>query len=75
MNVDKFFLGVASGIFLEFIITSKGIHLDLEKMCAIQEIYPPKNLCEFKGLQGQLAYIQRFISNLSGWFQPFSKLM
>jgi len=35
MNPTKSFLGVASGKFLGFIVTSKGIHLDPEKVRAI----------------------------------------
>ena len=72
MNPTKSFLGAASGKFLEFV---KGIHLDPEKICAIQEMQPPKNLREFRGLQGRLAYIRRFILNLSGRYQPFTRLM
>jgi len=55
---------MASGKFLGLVVTSKGIHLDLEKVRAVQEMQPPKNLRELRGLQGRLAYIQRFISNL-----------
>ena len=36
---------------------------------------PPRNLRELRGLQGKLAYIRRFISNLSGRCQPFTRLM
>ena len=36
---------------------------------------PPRNLKELRGLQGRLAYIWRFISNLSRRCQPFTKLM
>jgi len=41
MNPTKSFLGVASGKFLGFIVTSKGIHLDpkkvaLSKRCNLQ---------------------------------------
>ena len=50
MNTTKSFLGVASGKFLRFIVTSKGIHLDLEKVCAVQEMQPPKNFRELRGL-------------------------
>jgi len=32
MNPTKSFLGVASGKFLGFVVTSKGIHLDPEKV-------------------------------------------
>ena len=35
MNLTKSFLGVASSTFLKFVVTSKGIHLDQEKVCAI----------------------------------------
>jgi len=48
----KFFLGVTSGKFLRFVITSKGIHLDLEKVRAVKEMQPPKNLRELRELQG-----------------------
>ena len=75
MNPTKSFLGVASGKFLGFVVTSKEIHLDPEKVRAIQEMQPPRNLRELRGLQGRLAYIRRFISNLSRRCQPFTKLM
>ncbi|KAM1849375.1 hypothetical protein ACFX14_013417 [Malus domestica] len=35
----------------------------------------PRNLHELKSLQGWLAFIRRFISNLAGRCQPFSRLM
>ena len=75
MNPVKSFLGVASGKLLGFIVTSKGIYIDPYKIKAIQNMQPPKNLKELRGLQGRLAYIRRFIANLSGRCQPFSKLM
>jgi len=52
MNPTKSILGVASGKFLEFIITSKEIHMDPEKIRAVQEMQPPRNLKELRGLQG-----------------------
>jgi len=75
MNPTKSFLRVSSGKFLEFIVTSKGIHLDPDKVKAIQNMHPPKNLKELRGLQGRLAYIRRFIINLLGRCQPFTRLM
>ena len=53
MNPTKSFLSVSSGKFLGFIITLKGIHLDPDKVKAIQSMQPPKNLKELKGLQGR----------------------
>lgn len=75
MNPAKSFLGVSSGKFLGFIVMSKGIHVDPDKVKAIQDMHTPKNLKELKGLHGRLAYIRRFIANLSGRCEPFSKLM
>ena len=75
MNPTKSFLGVLSGKFLGFISTSKGIHLDPDKVKAIQSMHPPRNLKELRGLQGRLVYIRRFIANLSGRCQPFTRLM
>src|SRR5436190_12415161 len=75
MNPTKSFLRVATGKFLGFVINSKGIFLDPEKVKAIQDMPPLRNLRELRELQGRLAYIKRFIANLSGKYQPFSKLM
>ena len=44
MNPTKSFLGISSGKFLGFIVTSKGNHLDPDKVKAIQNMHPPKNL-------------------------------
>ena len=66
INPTKFFQRIASGKFLEFVVTSKGIYLDPEKARAIQEMQTLRNLRELRGLQGRQAYIRRFISNLSG---------
>ena len=66
MNPLKCFFGVSSGKFLGFIVRKAGIELDPIKVKAILEMPSPRTLRELKGLQGRLAYIRRFISNLSG---------
>ncbi|XP_062116114.1 uncharacterized protein LOC133830173 [Humulus lupulus] len=75
MNPLKCAFGVASGKFLGFILRHRGIEIDPAKIKAILEMPPPRNLRQLRGLQGRLAYIRRFISNLSGRCQPFSRLM
>ena len=57
MNPAKSFLGVSSGKFLGFIVSSRGIHVDRYKVKAIQSMQPPKNLKELRSLQGRLACI------------------
>jgi hypothetical protein len=75
MNPLKCAFAVQSGVFLGFIVRYRGIEIEPKKITAILKMPPPKNLKELKSLQGKLAYIRRFISNLSGRIQPFSKLM
>jgi len=50
--------GVANGMFLGFVVTFKGIHLDSKKIRAIQKMQPPRNLKKLRGLQGRLTYTE-----------------
>lgn len=75
MNPLKCAFGVTSGKFLGFVVRYRGIEIDPTKIKAIMEMPPPRNLRELRGLQGRLAYIRRFISNLFGRCQPFTRLM
>jgi len=75
MNPTKSLLGVSSGKFLGFIVTSKGIHLDPDKVEAIQSMQFPKTVKELRGLQDRIAYIWRFITNLSDHCHPFTRLI
>ncbi|KAL0534678.1 hypothetical protein IC582_028969 [Cucumis melo] len=75
MNPLKCAFGVTSGKFLGFIVRHRGIEVDHSKIDAIQKMPSLKNLHELRRLQGRLAYIRRFISNLAGRCQPFQRLM
>jgi len=75
MDPLKCAFGVTFGKFLGFVVRHKGIEIDQSKIKAIQEMPKPKNLKELRDLQGCLAYIRRFISNLAGCCHPFHHLM
>jgi hypothetical protein len=75
MNPLKCAFAVQSGLFLGFIVHHRGIEISPKNIKAVQDMPPPTNLKELKSLQGHLAYIRRFISNLSGRTQPFTRLM
>jgi hypothetical protein len=75
MNPLKYAFGVSSGKFLGFIVRHRGIEIDQSKIEAILKMLEPRNIHELKSLQGKLAYIRRFISNLAGRCQPFTHLM
>ncbi|XP_060182770.1 uncharacterized protein LOC132612672 [Lycium barbarum] len=67
--------GVTSGKFLGFVVRHRGIEIDQAKVDSIVKMAEPRNIHELKSLQGKLAYLRRFISNLAGKCQPFSRLM
>ncbi|KAL0439075.1 UNVERIFIED_CONTAM: Transposon Tf2-12 polyprotein [Sesamum latifolium] len=75
MNPLKCAFSVTSGKFLGFIVRHCGIEVDPAKIDTIQKMPPPRNLKELRSLQGNLAFIRRFISNLVGKCQPFNHLM
>ncbi|KAA0042128.1 ty3-gypsy retrotransposon protein [Cucumis melo var. makuwa] len=75
MNPLKCAFGVTSGKFSRFIVRHRGIEVDHSKIDAMQKMPSSKNLHELRRLQGRLAYIRRFISNLAGRCQPFQRLM
>ena len=49
--------------------------MDPDKVKATIQMPPLRNLRELQELQGRLAYIRWFISNLSGRCQPFTRLL
>ncbi|XP_057779963.1 uncharacterized protein LOC130998564 [Salvia miltiorrhiza] len=75
MNPLKCTFGVKSGKFLGFIVRHQGIEIEQEKIDAILKMPEPRNIHDLKSLQGKLAYLRRFISNLAGRCQPFSRIM
>ncbi|KAL0437700.1 UNVERIFIED_CONTAM: Transposon Tf2-12 polyprotein [Sesamum radiatum] len=56
-------------------LRKQDIEIEQAKIDAILRMPEPQNIYELKSLQGKLAYLWRFISNLVGRCQPFSRLM
>ena len=75
MNPLKYAFGVISKKFLGFIVHHSGIEVDPEMIDAIQKMPELKDLKDLHSLQGNLAFIRMFISNLVGRCQPFNHLM
>ena len=73
LNPKKCSFGVTSGKLLGFIISAKGIEVDPEKVQAIMDMPPPRNISQMRSLQGRLQSIRRFISQLADRSQPFNK--
>jgi len=65
LNLAKCSFGVKSGKLLGFVVSDKGIEVDLGKVKAIQSMPPPKTEKDVRGFLGRLNYIARFISQLT----------
>ncbi|XP_058198560.1 uncharacterized protein LOC131314085 [Rhododendron vialii] len=75
MNAMKCAFGVTAGNFLGFLVHKKGIEADKDKAKAIIEAQPPTNKQELQQFLGQVNFLRRFISNLSGKTLAFSLLL
>jgi hypothetical protein len=70
MNPMKCAFGVASGKFLGFIVTKRGIEIDPSKIKAIINMPQPRNLHELKSLQGvkpQKSYFGNLVKFSTGF--------
>ena len=75
LNPAKCVFGVPSGKLLGFVVSRRGIELDLSKIKAIQDLPPPKNRTEVMSLLGRLNYISRFIAQFTTTCDPIFKLL
>ena len=63
LNPEKCTFGVTSGKLLGFVVSQRGIEVDLDKVKAIVDLPLPRTIKEIGGLLGRLNYITRFICN------------
>ncbi|GKV15530.1 hypothetical protein SLEP1_g26315 [Rubroshorea leprosula] len=75
LNPAKCIFGVESGKFLGFMVSRRGIEVNLEKIRAIAEMEPPKSVKDIQRLTGRVAALHRFISKSADKCLPFFKIM
>ena len=75
MNPHKCAFGVSAGQFLGFMVHERGIEIGQKSITAINKVVAPENKKELQSLIGNINFIRRFVSNLSGRIQPFSPLL
>ncbi|XP_038715980.1 uncharacterized protein LOC120009442 [Tripterygium wilfordii] len=71
LNPDKCAFGVSSGKFLGFLVTSRGIEANPEKVEAILQMEPPKSPKEVQRLTGRAAALGRFLARSGDRCRPF----
>jgi hypothetical protein len=75
LNPEKCIFGVSRGMLLGFVVSERGIEANPEKISAIMDMGPIKNLKSVQRVMGCLAALSRFIARLRERSLPLYKLM
>ena len=62
LNPGKCTFRVTTGKLLRFMVSQRGIEASQDKIRAIIEMAPPKNVKEVQSLNGKIAALNRFVS-------------
>ena len=71
LNLDKCAFRVMAGKFLRFMMSQKGIEANPNKIWAIIEMTPLKNVKEVQSLNGKVTALNRFVSRAIDKCLPF----
>ena len=71
LNLGKCTIGVTTGKFLGFMVSQRGIEANLDKIWAIIEMAPPRNVKEVQSLNGKVAAMNRFVFRATDKCIPF----
>jgi hypothetical protein len=75
LNLAKCAFRVSSGKFLEFMVSSRGIEANPEKIQAILDMQSPKNINQVQQLTGKITALNRFISRSTDKCLPFFNVL
>ena len=74
-NPSKCAFRVASGKFLGFMVSHRGIEANSEKIKAILDMKPLHNIKEVQSLTGRVAALNRFVSKAIDKCLPFFRVL
>ena len=75
LNPSKCAFKVLAGKFLGFMVSQRGIEVNPNKIRAIMEMAPPRNMKEVQNLNGKVAALNRFISRAIDKCLPFFRTL
>ena len=75
VNPKKCIFGVWSMKFLGFMISSRGIKANPDKVKEVLCMKPPRNIKEVQRLTGCIAALGRFMSKSASKCQPFFRVL
>ena len=75
LNPSKCMFGVLSGKFLGFMVSQRGVEANPDKIQAILEMSPSKNVKKVQSLNGRVATLNRFVSRATDKCLPFFRIL
>ena len=75
LNPAKCVFGVASGKFIGFMVSQRGIEANPEKVQAIINMASPRTVKEVQKLTGRITALNRFVSRATDKCLPFFKTL
>ena len=75
LNPSKCAFGVSLGKFLRFMVSQRGIEANPDKIQAILEMEPLKNIKEVQSLTGRVVTLNRFVLKATDKCLPFFKVL
>ena len=75
LNLSKFDFKVSFGKFLRFMVSHRGIEVNPDKIEAILNMEPPRNIKEVQSLTRQVVALNRYVSKATDKCLPFFKVL
>ena len=75
LNPSKCAFRVTAGKFLGFMVSQRGIKVNLEKVRVIMELAPPKTVKDVQSLNGKIATLNKFVSRATDKCLPFFRTL
>ena len=75
LNASKCSFGMGSGKFLGYMVTHRGIEVNLDQIKAINNLQSPRNPKKVQKLTGMTTALNRFISRSADRCRPFFLLI
>ena len=75
LNLGKCAFGVTARKFLGFMVSQRGIEANPDKIRAILDMAPPRNVKEVQSLNGKIAALNRFVSRATDKCLPFFRTL
>ena len=75
LNLTKCAFGVSAGKFLGFMVNSRGIEANTDKIKVMLDMHPASNTKEIQRLTGRIIALSRFVSRSNDKCRPFFQVM